>query len=97
LTAELEGGWEQAAGHALGAKVDGGGALARVLGEERLGVKHVDMRRAAGLEQEDDVLRFGREVRTAGSGGLGLAGAKEVGEAEEAETTAYGLEERPSG
>ena len=49
----------------LGRQVAAGQRLAGVLGERRLGVERVDVRRPAVHEQVDDVLGLGREVRRA--------------------------------
>ena len=63
VLSEVKGRRQQAAGGALGAQVDGIGALAGVLSQGGLGIEHVDLRRAAGQEQDDVVLRPGGEVR----------------------------------
>src|SRR3954464_7415705 len=45
--------WIEAAGGALGAEIDRVGPLAGVFFEGRLGVKRIDLRGAAGQEEDD--------------------------------------------
>ena len=54
-----------------------GHLLAVALGQLRLGIEQVEMRRAAGLEEVDDVLGLGREVRLA-KDGHGAVGGEEL-------------------
>ena len=55
-------------------RIDSGRSLTLKIDEARLVVEQFDLRRAAGLEQIDDSLRFGSES-AAGRGGL-AAGAR---------------------
>gem|GEM_PF-5080447 len=48
--------------------------LAMVAGQRRLGVEGVDVRHAAGHEQEDDPLGLGREMRLTGCQRVSLVG-----------------------
>ncbi len=79
---ELEGTGEEAAGLALGAEVGGARALAGELFEGGLVVEHVDLRGAAGEEEEDDVLGFAGSTRTGIVAGEGVEtdGAEATGE-----------------
>ena len=74
--------------------------FAVVGGEDRLGVEEIDVRRAAGHEQEDDALGLRLEhgrldgERVVGVGGAGAAvvGGEEAGEADQAEAVGEGAQ-----
>ena len=85
------------------ARLSVGSGLAGVLGEQRLGVERVDVRRPAVHEQVDDVLGLGREVRrvrqqriAAGRGGC-LCCAEQVAEGQCAEAHAAALKQLAAG
>ena len=61
---ELERRRQQPSGHPLRAQVHRLRTLTRVAAESRLRVQHVHVGRSAGHEQEHEVLRARREVRT---------------------------------
>jgi hypothetical protein len=75
-----------------------GDVLAGHLGEERLVVEEVDVRRAAALPEADHALGLGGEVRQAGQGADGVRRGLEVageqgGEGDRADALDAGAEE----
>ncbi len=76
IAAEFEWRRERGPSPPFGPQRAGGQFLAGVLGEHRLGIERIDVRWPAVHEQVDDVLCFGREMRSArqqriSAGGLG--------------------------
>ena len=69
-----------------------------VLGEGRLGVEEIDVRRPAGHEEEDDALGLRLEhrrldgQRVVGVGGAGVVGGEQAGEADHAEAVGEGAQ-----
>ncbi len=77
----------------LRAQIGGRRPLAGVLHERRLRIPQIDLRWPAGHEQQDHVLRFGREVRAdyVRAGGQRIIG-EQIGEAEHADAAAHALQ-----
>ena len=100
---ELERRRQQPARRALGAQVDGARTLSRVLGQRRLGIEHVELRRPAVHVKHDDVLGLGRQRRpgiVSKARRLDVAprqAGKHAGEADEADATAQRFDHFPSG
>ena len=73
----------------------GGDRLAGELVEQRLGIEGIEVARAAFHEEEDDVLRLGREVRqsraSGESRGDGFGAALECGKSRPSRRSAQGL------
>ena len=55
-----------------------GNVLAVVLGQRRLGIEQIDLRRRAGHEQVDDALRLRGKSSLAASGGRALASQRRL-------------------
>ena len=77
----------------LGPQIGGRRPLTGVFHERRLRIPQIDLRRPAGHEQQDHVLRFGREVRANDvRARRERVVGKQIGEAEHADAAAHALE-----
>ena len=90
---ERELGRHQPGRRPLGAQVGRRRPLARVFHQRGLRIPQVNLRRPAGHEQQDDVLRFRREVRADDvRAGRERVIGEQIGEAEHADAAAHALQ-----
>jgi hypothetical protein len=84
---------QQAGGRPLGAEIGGGRTLTGIFDQRRLRIPQIDLRGAAGHEQEDDALGSWREVRPdrVSRGSPRIAGQK-IGQPEHADPAAQTLQ-----